>query len=276
MIIRGWSDKEKDILINNYCKIKIEELEILLPHKNRCAIQKYSKKFNLQGNMSLASRKYSYDETFFDTPNIMNCYWAGFIAADGNIGKDGLVTIGISSKDREILESFVLHTHHQCPIKTFYLEDKEYNSISCWGAYRWQDKLLEHWNILPNKSNILLPPNITNLKYIYAYIIGYFDGDGSVFWTKGFKYKVFHISLCGTQELLEWIKFYIHKLIKQETNASIKRNGHSEYNKRINWKCRLARTIHIKLSSVVDIDYKLKRKWDINYFQPNNKEDEYE
>ena len=32
---------------------------------------------------------YDYDNYFFESPDLINSYWAGFIAADGNIYKDG-------------------------------------------------------------------------------------------------------------------------------------------------------------------------------------------
>ena len=54
----------------------------------------YKRKFGIEthpyGNAPFTARmkrKYSVDDAFFKIPNLLNCYYAGFIAADGNISK---------------------------------------------------------------------------------------------------------------------------------------------------------------------------------------------
>ena len=54
----------------------------------------------------------------------------------------------------------------------------------------------------PRKSLILQPPKIEK-KYFLPYILGYFDGDGSI--SKTSQYNNYNISIQGTKEILEWI-----------------------------------------------------------------------
>ncbi|MDY5667930.1 MAG: LAGLIDADG family homing endonuclease [Candidatus Onthovivens sp.] len=55
-------------------------------------------------------------------------------------------------------------------------------------------------NIVPNKSLILKPPNIEE-KYYYAFLLGLFDGDGSIFKTKN---NQFGFNLIGSFDIISW------------------------------------------------------------------------
>lgn len=61
---------------------------------------------------------------------------------------------------------------------------------------------LSNKGIVPRKSLILKPPTISKEFYL-PFILGYFDGDGSI--SKTSQYNNFTISIQGTQELLLWI-----------------------------------------------------------------------
>jgi hypothetical protein len=73
---------------------------------------------------------------------------------------------------------------------------------------------------VPNKSLILLPPNLTE-EFISHFIRGYFDGDGSIG-----KYNGRHkFSLIGTNELLTWIlKYFKNKGMKTTPKISKRKN----------------------------------------------------
>src|SRR5690606_21840516 len=49
------------------------------------------------------------------------------------------------------------------------------------SAHTIYEDLLLIWNITQNKSLTLVPPNIYDKNHILPYIIGYIDGDGSIF-----------------------------------------------------------------------------------------------
>ena len=77
--------------------------------------------------------------------------------------------------------------------------------------------------VVPRKSLILEPPKIKEEFYL-PYILGYFDGDGSIFQTKN---KEFGINFVGTKETLEWIKrtLKMNNPLEQKNNA----NGNNYY-----------------------------------------------
>lgn len=74
--------------------------------------------------------------------------------------------------------------------------------------------------IVPNKSLILQPPIIPE-KFFKPFILGYFDGDGSI--SKTSQYNNYTISFQGTKEILEWICKILHwdaKLEKRNINST--------------------------------------------------------
>src|SRR5690606_13503507 len=74
----------------------------------------------------------------------------------------------------------------------------------------WFDDLYKFWNILPNKTLYLNPPNITDLNLCLSYIIGLIDGDGSICICnftqthngKKYTYPKIKFMLCGTFSLI--------------------------------------------------------------------------
>lgn len=74
--------------------------------------------------------------------------------------------------------------------------------------------------ILPNKSLILQPPNISK-EFYKPFILGYFDGDGSI--SKTSQYNNYSISIQGTKEILIWICKTLNwdaKLEKKNNNSN--------------------------------------------------------
>lgn len=104
---------------------------------------------------------------------------------------------------------------------------------------------------VPNKSLILMPPNLKN-KFISHFIRGYFDGDGSIGRYDG-RLK---FSLLGTNELLMWIlNFFRDKGMKTTPKISKKKNIHSM---QVNSKSDIELIENILYTS--STDYYLKRK----------------
>ena len=143
-----------------------------------------------------------------DTPE--KAYWLGFIAADGCVftrKENATIKIAIHQKDREHLEKFQKFMNSNVKI-TEYLNDTGYSeksptpmcSISFNSVDMAQD-FIKH-GIVPKKSLILEPPKIDKEFYL-PYILGYFDGDGTIF-----KYNndtEFTIGFVGSLETIKWI-----------------------------------------------------------------------
>lgn len=149
-----------------------------------------------------------FKEGFFETPNLENSYWAGFIAADGYIyvPKKGQKILGITLKstDREHLIKLQSSIGAGTLTETTRFSE-QYNKEYYGTSYRLSsDKvcfdLLKNFNIGERKSLTLEPPDLSG-DLTTAFIAGYIDGDGS--YSMG-AYSP-RLGIVGTENFLSWI-----------------------------------------------------------------------
>ena len=161
---------------------------------------------------------YKYDKNFFEQINTEEkAYWAGFIAADGNIRKDfHKVRIELARKDRDHLFKFRKAIDGNNPIKDY----TRFNNYSTYIEVNCK-KMCEDLNkigITPNKSLTLnidltqIPKDLT-----HHFIRGYFDGDGSLnsYQRKNTNYLDWELSFIST-------KIFLNKILKElELNKAL-------------------------------------------------------
>lgn len=114
----------------------------------------------------------------FDEYSENSCYWAGFLAADGNVDNKSRIRLMLKYDDIGHLEKFkeFLQSTHTISSNT----DK-YNRCSFEFTHKEMCELLEfNFGIVPNKTDKLEFPTYIPTKYLVHYLRGYFDGDGSV------------------------------------------------------------------------------------------------
>jgi DNA-binding CsgD family transcriptional regulator len=143
-----------------------------------------------------------YNTKIFSTFTKENCYWAGFIAADGSVDNYAL-EIELSKKDENHLFLFKDFLESNAEIKYRTRENREYCSIQIYSK-KIVDDLKENFNIISNKSLILQPPNKIPEELIKSFIRGYFDGDGHVGWNIYNHCIKFH-TCSGSLKITEWI-----------------------------------------------------------------------
>lgn len=268
-----WTKEEYDILKNQYGKIKTSELLILLPGRTISSIHGKAENNNIKG--SHTNRKiYSFKEDFFDIPSIQNCYWAGFIAADGCVTDDNLLSFSQSGKDHQLLESFKEQCEYTGRVKKIIRYGKPISTLAINSIERWKDKLYKWWNITPRKTNTLQPPNITDLGQAMSFIIGYFDGDGSAHFRKkpsrakggGDNYYIFGMNFTGTLQVMKWIQENIILFDSNINKTKVSKKKKCEFVYEMSWSCEKARHLHSKIFTEFKIiDWKLERKWDKFY-----------
>lgn len=198
---KRWSEDEKKIVLGNYGKLSYEQISLLLPNRNWFQVRNQANYLGLT-NKSNLGRKYSTNKNFFTYPNLLNCYWAGFIAADGCVRRNKL-SIGLAHLDANHLEQFVKDISFTG--KIYYYEKAIKLEISC---DNYVQDLFNIFNITERKSLTLKPPHIENEDLVSAYIIGLIDGDGCISFKRPGNIC---ISISGTQFVLEWVKEYFDK-----------------------------------------------------------------
>lgn len=128
-------------------------------------------------NVRLLTRRTDYFHTI-DTPS--KAYVLGFIYADGCVYSNGHVMgIGLQPGDVEILEFIRAELQSMCVIRpdakgTLRLEI---------GSHEIIRDLASH-GVTPRKSLTLEWPTTVPPELLSAFVHGYFDGDGTVFWTR--------------------------------------------------------------------------------------------
>lgn len=114
----------------------------------------------------------------FDEYSENSCYWAGFLAADGNVDSKSRIRLMLKYDDIGHLEKFkdFLESTHTISSNT----DK-YNRCSFEFTHKQMCEVLEfNFGIVPNKTDKLEFPTYIPTKHLVHYLRGYFDGDGSI------------------------------------------------------------------------------------------------
>ena len=155
-------------------------------------------------------KTYNFNEEFFANPNLLNSYWAGFIAADFGLcrhrgkRKCSELSCSLAKKDKKQLERFMSDIGHFSPVR---VRQRTRNGTKVFTAEisitssKMLDDLQNNFNVCAgNKIKRLCPPNLTR-ECRLSFIVGYIDGDG---WLQYKKYL--NLGVCGTCEMVTWIK----------------------------------------------------------------------
>jgi hypothetical protein len=215
-----WSKGEEQILINNYLKKPVAEIKDLIPDKDYWTITSHARGLGLKKDPSSYRLRYDYNRLFFNRPDILNSYFAGFIAADGSVDEArSVVRLSLHVKDIDVLlilsalTSFTGNVESKS-IKGGYghiiMSKLEFSS-----AQQMVRDLKDNFNIVQNKTLILEPPTKLNYENSLAFIVGLIDGDGSIILPSkpdkwGHIYPI--VNITGTQSLLEWAKQIFDKI----------------------------------------------------------------
>jgi hypothetical protein len=223
--------KEQEIYIkSNFGILKMSDISKKLGIPKRC-IQYFCTKNKLkltkeQKNIILKQKikKYSQNDLFFNSFNSKSVYWAGFIAADGYIIRNTL-NIKLKSTDKFHLLKFIKDLNSNRIVLDY--KGKRNNTITYSSQISLTSDqivkdLYEKYNIVPNKSLILSPPNITDITYTDCFIKGYFDGDGTIYWKDN---RFYCIRFYGTKDINEWIKKRMDQINKGNSGSIFKKNN---------------------------------------------------
>lgn len=141
--------------------------------------------------------------------NPLNSYLAGMIWSDGNLSfsKGGVPKISIYSRDKEHIEK--LYTVFGKDRKIFISKNWQGNDGYMIYTSSVSDfEFLSKSNLIPNKSLIIKEPSGIS-HYSKYFLLGFFDGDGSVSLSKrksGFKKYISITFTTGSKHLKNWIR----------------------------------------------------------------------
>lgn len=208
--------------------------------------------------------RYNFNRSYFNKPNLENCYWAGFIAADGCIcERDDALIIALNDKDRSHLEKFqkCIGSDHKILFsiaRGSYTNNTKCARLSMCGIREAGRDLFDVFNIGPRKTHSLKPPKLNNIKHKLAFVAGFIDGDGSVFIAK---HKGLQISVGGNKDVISWIKELVDLVVPPIKERNIRLvNDHGFYEFKIT--AQRAKDLY-KMIKKLKLPL-LERKWSFN------------
>lgn len=188
--------------------------KLLGPGIGRTTIKKWLKEMNLPiRNFDEAKRtcrlyNYNKDINYFNNQSNNMAWLLGFLASDGTVSlKRNTIKIGLSSKDKEILEKIKDELKIENKI-TEYTTNTGFDVVELSWTCKEHKDILKNYGIIPQKTNYLEPPILLDEKYWIDYLRGYFDGDGSICKING--YLRFSI-VSNTKEILNWFVNWLYE-----------------------------------------------------------------
>ncbi|PIP21466.1 MAG: hypothetical protein COX39_02970 [Candidatus Nealsonbacteria bacterium CG23_combo_of_CG06-09_8_20_14_all_40_13] len=186
----------------------------------------------------LGQRKYHVNENYFDQINSENAWVLGWLVSDGFVrGNDKSPRFGIkvSIKDKDVLQKIrklLFYTGKLIKMKTQLKKTrKTYFQIALLITSAKLVRRIEEIGIKTNKSTKENFPEIlkrdNDEQIIKSFILGVFEGDGSILWDKKKRSLLFQI--VGSKGLLSNIqKFLIRYLNLNRTKLTrnIKKSNH--------------------------------------------------
>jgi predicted DNA-binding protein YlxM (UPF0122 family) len=214
-------------------KVFLNEKDIINLYINGNSIQKICNKYNIYADpirkILLKNkimkprgdyRRIEINDLIFSIKTYDSSYWAGFLAADGNVFGNTIL-IHLHSKDYKHLEKYKYFVKTNVNVII--------NKKSCYIKFRSNkiaQDLKENFNIVPNKSLILEAPNLNNDENIRHFIRGYFDGDGCFYCGKN--RQSFEI-YSGSINILKWILYNIKKQLKVNDIIKVRHKKNNVY-----------------------------------------------
>jgi hypothetical protein len=165
-----------------------------------------------------------FNRSYFHRVTDESAYWAGFIAADGNITPNISLNIKLAILDYDHLEKFRKCVKYDSPVKiqrvpVVTMIDKKFVTLgemrnvgflSLCSQEIVRD-LDEIYNITPKKSLTLVPPRLECIRHRLSFIVGLIDGDGCIYIKKPL--NLLCIQCGGTLSMMEWVKSTISSIV---------------------------------------------------------------
>lgn len=278
-----WTQEENKIIIENHNKLTLPQIMKLLPNQNHSY---YAMKTHCRRNLNLFRDKTKikipiknhHNQEYWNKPNLINSYYAGFIAADGCIKNyKNYITFAIklSIKDEQIINNFIKELNYEGKKSYCFAKSPHSDNISKFCYIQIQcfqknaENLKKYYNIIPQKTKRLAPTNLINKYLNWSFIIGLIDGDGCI----GIKnnninnnWKSIYLNISSSSQfIIKWLKEIFDKFFPSEKYSMTKKIANIGFHKEDSYY----RITLNGLRAAIILDYlskfpvpKLSRKWE--------------
>lgn len=208
------NDREKNYIVDLYNNhVSFFEISNKLNVSNRSVYRILKENgFNLQ-----IKNRYTLNDYYFEKIDTCDkAYWLGYIYADGFVGNEKYnnIVLNVSEKDKDHLIKFSNCIDFSGKIRTKNngsgFKDNCINYVLNFSSKTMANNLRK-WGLYPNKSLTIQSIPDINENLINHFILGYFDGDGSIgcyenksiIKDKLYIYQKPSINMIGTKPFLE-------------------------------------------------------------------------
>ena len=174
-----WTNEENERLKIAWQTCTMEDLLSSFPGRTYQEIQLHA---NWLGYHTNTDRKRKCDLSFLGLDSLTkeSSYWWGFIMADGHLSKRGQLVIQLKDIDKEHLVKFADHIKGN--VKKL---DNGFVRLACNDIGKisaWREKLS-----MVETAKTYFPPDLSPFEQYFVYFfIGFVDGDGCVWLSKGY------------------------------------------------------------------------------------------
>jgi hypothetical protein len=160
--------------------------------------------------------KYTVNKDYFKViDSHEKAYILGFLYADGyNHEKRGRVVLNLQECDKEILLKIKNCLEYTGPL----LYDKKklprVNQFRLAINNKTLSEDLAKLGCMQAKTFKIKFPDFINNEFLSSFILGYFDGDGSIFRVVNKNYFYYGLSIIGTEDLIKGILNYLNNNLK--------------------------------------------------------------
>lgn len=205
-----------------------------IPLRTRSEVKRLSDKKNK--NPHLNGRVFSVNSDYFKTWSHNMAYILGYIATDGCVNGERALKFGLQTLDVSLLEKIKKEMNFTGNIyeRKILVKGKEYfsNYMSIYDREICKD--LKNLGIISNKSLVLGRFDFIPEEYEMSFLLGVFDGDGSISLSTALNYNNIQIRLRYFSASLDFITYIRDIMLKHGyTNAKIvndiRKRKHSFY-----------------------------------------------
>ena len=217
-----WSYEEIELLKELYPSYKNTNEELCNQFgREWCAIKSKARKLGLP---SRPRKRYEVESDYFDIIDTdIKAYLLGFFFADGNVNGSGWFKLDLSIKDIEIVELFRNEIAPDAQIKEY---SNGIVTFSINDVYLCNSMI--KYGIVTNKGDQLTWPTELPEKFSIPFIMGYFDGDGTLCINK--RSNRWQWGVLGCYDLLKGMKDRIEQQINIDIKGPRPSGGHHPTN----------------------------------------------
>lgn len=248
-----WTDELIKFILDN--KNNISEIQRQTGIR-KATISKKLTELGITERSSGRPKIYTVDEHIFDIiDSNEKAYYLGLLASDGSLNQNSsLIRLSLEEYDKYLLEQFNNFVKSNRPI---FQSAGSHVCEACINSFHMQEALKDK-GIGYQKSYNLKAPNI-DTKYGKAFVLGLFDGDGSITYSNSQNQDAYAFRLTGTKEILEYCLQFLY-IYDNKYYLTLAHNCNTTYDLRVIGNYRVAQLFEHLYQD--NFNKPMKRKYD--------------